>query len=92
MTLDPRLYYAPPVIAALANHTEGNVSTVTGETLGIHPLYLMGQVQADRLRSIAEVLKLTYAEMNPKLAADDVQVAVVKMDDGVASVRQATFR
>ena len=92
ITLDSRLYYAPPVIAALANPTEGNVSTVTGETLRIHPLYLVGHVQPDHLLSIAEVLKLIYAEMNPKLANDDVQVAIVNTDDGVASIRQATFR
>ena len=84
VVLDPRLYYAPPVIAALSNQNEGNVSVVTGETLGIHPFYLTGHVSPDRLRPIAEVIKLTYAEQNPSVTADDVQVAVVSMENGVA--------
>ena len=89
--LDPRLFYAPLIINVLLNQTEGNVSTVTGETLGIHPVYLNGHIQASQLRSIAEILKITYAELNPSLRSDDVQVAVVSLDDGITVLPTAKY-
>ena len=89
--MDPRLFYAPLIINVLLNQTEGNVSTVTGETLGIHPVYLNGHIQASQLRSIAEILKITYAELNPSLRNDDVQVAVVSLDDGITVLPTAKY-
>ncbi|XP_055332569.1 uncharacterized protein LOC129584436 isoform X2 [Paramacrobiotus metropolitanus] len=82
--MDPRLFYAPPIIDILSRQSEGNVSTFTGETLGIHPVYLYGDINANLLRSVAEILKMTYAEQNTgQVNPDDVQVAVVSMDNGL---------
>jgi hypothetical protein len=82
--LDPRLFYAPPLIDVMANQTDGNITTVTGGTLGIFPLYLIGHIQANQLRSVAEILKITYAESNRGLNPDEVDVAIVSLDDGVS--------
>ncbi|OQV25873.1 hypothetical protein BV898_00022 [Hypsibius exemplaris] len=84
MSLDPRLFYAPPIIDVMSNQTDGNITTVTGGTLGIFPLYLTGSIQANQLRSIAEILKITYAESNPGLNQDEVDVAIVSLDDGIS--------
>ena len=85
LTLDPRLFYAPPIIDVMANETDGNITTVTGGTLGVFPLYLVGHIQASQLRPIAEILKITYAEANPGLNPDvvDVRLSDVNNNDSV---------